>query len=80
MEAKATKNLKMIKMNNTVNIISPNSPEENEAIVRDATKNRKDGKKIEKYWTRYLTEMIAWYLIPTIYILFTIVYIIIYSV
>ena len=39
MEAKATKNLKMVQMNNTVNIISPNSPEDNEAIARVAKKN-----------------------------------------
>ena len=79
MEAKERKHLKMIQMNSTVNIISADSPEENEEIVKDASKNRKDGKKVTKYWTQSLMEIIAWYLIPTLYILFTIMYIMIYS-
>jgi hypothetical protein len=79
MEAKSRKTLNMIQISNTVNMISPNSPEENEAIVRDAQMNMDDGKKVKTYWTRYLMEMTVWYLIPSIYILFTIIYTAIYS-
>ena len=43
-------------------------------------KSKEEEKKASTCWTRAkLLEMIAWYLIPVIYILFTVAYFIIYS-
>ena len=81
-QCEKSNNIKMIAMNSTVKIIPlefPGAEKEDVDIEEKKQKIQKDEEKTSTSWTRAkMLDMTAWYLVPGIYITFTITYFAIY--